>query len=486
MPPVGRNVIARRTVVRAGLAAAGTGLLAGCTSGADLPAGLVLPTDPSVSLAEARRPASGVVRAYPVSAQVDTVDLGGPAVTTWTYGGQLPGRELRVRVGDTVEAVLANRLPVETSIHWHGLALRNDMDGAPMLTQPAVPPGGTFTYRFVAATPGTHWLHPHSGTQLDRGLYAPLIVEDPAEPGDYDQDWLVLLDDWVDGTGRTPDDVLADLRAGGDHMAGMSRAAGRGGDVDYPYYLINGRIAEAPVGWTGTPGQRARIRLVNAASDTAFRVAIGGHRLRVTHTDGFPVRPVDADALLIGMGERYDVMITLADGVFPLVALAEGKAGGALGLIRTGAGEPPLTTVRPAELDGALTGYPSLVAESRVRLPARTPDVEHRLDLTGGMMGYRWGINGAPLDMSQRLPVRQGQRMRIVFTNHTMMWHPMHVHGHTFQLGNSGPRKDTVIVLPGRKVACDLDADNPGQWMIHCHNTYHSEAGMATVLGYRS
>ena len=97
------------------------------------------------------------------------------------------------------------------------------------------------------------------------------------------------------------------------------------------------------------PGQRARIRFINAAADTAFRVALGGHRMTVTHTDGFPVAPVRADALLIAMGERYDVQVTLGDGVFPLAALAEGKNATALALIRTGFGQPPPPAVRPAE-----------------------------------------------------------------------------------------------------------------------------------------
>ncbi|MBE1495897.1 FtsP/CotA-like multicopper oxidase with cupredoxin domain [Amycolatopsis lexingtonensis] len=484
------TALSRRSVLRAGLLAAGAAVLSACTPEN---ANLVLPGDPRVAGSEARRRATGQVRTVRLTAQNGTVDLGGPEVTTWTYDGVLPGKEIRVRAGDTIRAELTNRLPAETSVHWHGLALRNDMDGAPDLTQAAIATGSTFTYRFVAENPGTYWFHPHSGTQLDRGLYAPLIVEDPAEPGGYDHDWVIVLDDWIDGTGQTPDDVLATLRQGtGGMMGSMSGTGGSSallggdaGDLRYPHYLINGRVPAAPATFTARPGQRARIRIVNAGSDTAFRVALGGHRLRITHTDGYPVEPVETDTLLIAMGERYDVLTTLGDGVFPLVALAEGKDATALALIRTGAGTPPPATIRPAELEGDLAGYDRLAAATGVRLPAKAPDVTHTLDLTGGMMGYDWGINGTPLDMNRRLLVREGQRVRLVFRNGTMMWHPMHLHGHTFQLGAAGPRKDTAIVLPGRTVACDFDAGNPGQWMIHCHNTYHAESGMATVLGYR-
>jgi len=154
--------------------------------------------------------------------------------------------------------------------------------------------------------------HPHAGVQLDRGLHGALVVDDPGEPGDYADEWIVILDDWVDGTGRTPDQVLAGLLSGtGTGMGHRSMGMGEGmrspmlggaGDVDYPYYLVNGRPPDDPVTLRARPGQRVRLRLVNAGSDTAFRVALGGHRMTVTHSDGFPVRPVDTDALLIGMG----------------------------------------------------------------------------------------------------------------------------------------------------------------------------------------
>jgi FtsP/CotA-like multicopper oxidase with cupredoxin domain len=374
-----------------------------------------------------------------------------------------------------VRATLVNRLPAETSLHWHGIALRNDADGVPHLTQPPVAPGGELTYEFTAAHPGTYWFHPHTGTQLDRGLYAPLIVEDPAEPGGYDAEWVVVLDDWLDGTGTNPDEVLAGLRRlGGHSMHGM---IGLGGDVPHPHHLINGRVAAAPVTFAAKPGHRVRIRFINAAADTAYRVALSGHRMTVTHTDGFAVTPVDTDALIMGMGERYDVLVTLGYGVFPLVALAEGKNATARAIVRTGSGTVP--DVRPAELDGKVVTYDQLKAAAP--LPARKPDVVHRMALTGGMMSYDWGINGRSGDHTPAR-VRSGQRVRLEFANTTMMWHPMHLHGHTFQLG--GPRKDTVIVRPGQTVACEFDADNPGQWMVHCHNAYHAEAGMMTVLGY--
>lgn len=456
----------------------------------------------------AERARDGRVREVRLAATTGAVDLGGLAVSTWSYGGRLPGEPIRIGAGEVVRAVLTNQLPVDTSIHWHGIALRNDADGAPGITQPPVPPGQEYTYEFTVPHPGTYFFHPHSGTQLDRGLYAPLIVEDPDEPLVYDQEWTVVLDDWLDGVTGTPDEVLEQLRGGmgnhgghgghggrdgddGGHMmmgAVSPLLGGDAGDVRYPHFLLNGRIADAPETFRAAAGTRLRLRLINAGGDTAFRVALGEHRMTVTHTDGFPVEPVETDALLIGMGERYDVLVRLADGVFPLSAVAEGKQDAALGLVRTGSGAAPDALTRPAELDGRIVGYEQLVPAEAARLRVREPDRTIRMELTGGMMRFDWGINGRRFDHDNPTrdvqPVGAGERVRLEFVNRTMMWHPMHLHGHTFTVGDGGPRKDTVNVLPGQALSAVFDADNPGLWAVHCHNIYHAEVGMMAMLGY--
>jgi FtsP/CotA-like multicopper oxidase with cupredoxin domain len=207
----------------------------------------------------------------------------------------------------------------------------------------------------------------------------------------------------------------------------------------------------------------------------------------VTHSDGLPVAPVTVDALVVGMGERYDAVITLGDGAFPLVALAEGKQGQALGVVRTAGGARPAATVRPAGLDGRLLARGELRADPRVALPARRPDRSHQVVLSGGMMDARWTINGRTFDQAVPLQVRQGERVRLVLANQSMMFHPVHLHGYSFQVqtsGGAGPRKDTVIVRPMERFVVDLEATNPGQWMLHCHNLYHQQAGMMTTLSY--
>ncbi len=305
------------------------------------------------------------------------------------------------------------------------------MDGSPDITQPAIAPHSGFRYEFTTPDPGTYWFHPHVGLQFDRGLYAPLIVEDPADGRDYDTEAVIVLDDWLDGIGgRTPDKQLRQLQAngmsgmGGMNMGGMSMPTdpsiplgSDAGDVkDYPYFLINGRTGTDPVTLPGKPGQRMRLRIINAGADTAFRVAVRGHRLRVTHTDGYPVVATSTDSLLIGMGERYDAVIDLGDGVFPLIAAAEGKAGQGFALIRTGGGAAPASDVRPAELTAAPLTADKLIATDSARLPQKSPD--HTLDIALGADNSRhiWTLNGRTYDHRTPLDVTAGQRIRLRFT----------------------------------------------------------------------
>ncbi|WP_426568681.1 multicopper oxidase family protein [Streptomyces canus] len=560
----------RRTVLGASIVAVGSGALASCSrpgsqAGADLPSvagaqpesglrsaagsrteaghesvggrsdhgggfvpkgpeGYVNPSDPEVEAAEKAR-GSGPLRKFRMVATETKLDLGGPTVRSWAYGDTLPGKEVRVTAGDILQITLANHLPESTTLHSHGVRLRCDMDGVPGLTQYSIRPGADFTYRFAVAHPGTYWLHSHSGMQLDRGLYAPLIVEDPKEPLSYDKEWVVVLDDWLDGVqGSTPDGVLDELLkgksvpmdmgedlghehsghggSGGGHGSGSGRHGpsrvlhgsrsrmlrSEGGHVDYPYYLVNGRLPEAPSVFRARPGDRIRLRIINAGGDTAFRVALGGHEMTVTHTDGYPVEHRRTDALLLGMSERYDVLVTAKDGVFPLVALAEGKKARALGVLRTGSGRLPRPSVHPDELDGRVVPARRLVPHESVALCDREPDREMRFRLTGNMHQFNWSFDRQPYSIEQRHPVREGERVRLTFINATDMWHPMHLHGHTFAMTGIdavGARKDTALVLPHRKLVVDFNADNPGLWMVHCHNQYHSESGMMSILGYR-
>ncbi|KUN81897.1 copper oxidase [Streptomyces bungoensis] len=486
----------RRTLLSVPLAAAGAGLLSAFAPARSQEAAFVDPSGPEVAAAERRR-GSGPVRSFRFTAAESTLDLGGRTVRSWAYDETLPGPLVRVTAGDVLNLTLTNRLPADTTLHAHGVRLRCDMDGTPDVTQRAVRPGADFTYRFAVSHPGTYLLHSHVGLQPDRALYAPFVVDDPKEPLEYDHEWLVVLDDWVDGVrGSTPDQVLRQLHHGGStagpyrvlHDSHSRLLDGDGGHVAYPCYLVNGRLPDSPSVFRCRPGDRVRLRIVNAGSETAFRVALGGHTMTVTHTDGYPVQHEETDALLVGMAERYDVLVTAGDGVFPLVALPEGKQGQALAVLRTGNGRSlPSPRVRPDELEGRVVPARSLVPDESVALEDRQPDRELRLTLTGGMRKYDWAFDHRPHDPYRRHPVRAGERVRLTLINATDMWHPVHLHGHTFALNGdnaAGALKDTAVVLPHRKIVADFDADNPGLWMLHCHNQYHAESGMMTILGY--
>lgn len=492
---------------RRGFLAASVALGATAITGCQRNTGTAPPASTSsssgaIAAAEARRPHSGRTVSTTLTAQRGPVDLGGRTVDTLSYNGSVPGPLVRASVGDELAVTVRNHLDHSTSVHWHGVALRNDMDGASPAT-PDIDAGGEFTYRFSVPHPGTYWAHPHTGLDADTGLYFPVIVDDPNDPGRYDAEWVVMLDDWTDGVGPTPTQIYDGLRGGSGHndMPGMGGMSGGGmgnsallggdaGDVSYPYYAINGRIPQAPTTFRAKPGDRVRIRIINAGSDTAFRVALAGHRLTITHTDGFPVTPIDADAVLLGMGERYDMVVTAGDGVFPLVAAAEGKNATARALLVTGTGVTPAAEYTPGELQGRVATVSDLAATGEAVLPPSPDEVNLSADLGGSMMRYDWTINGLPFAKTRPLQVREGQHVSLTFNNATMMWHPMHLHGHTFEVvgadGRPGARKDTAIVLPMQKLQVRFVADNPGVWMMHCHNTYHQEAGMMTSVDYQA
>lgn len=507
----------RDFLVLAGSGAAATVLAACAGSGDGRSTRVIGPAGPSVERREARRRRAGAqVRAVALVAGPATIDLAGRRVVTSAFGGQVPGPLIRATAGDVLRVTFRNELDERTALHWHGLAVRNDVDGMVGTNPQLVRAGDRSLLEFTVPDPGTYWFHPHVGLQPDRGLYAPLIVDDPSDPGDYDEEWIVMLDDWTDGIGRSPSAIMRALTRGGGmksmsgedmgSMDGMSAGTstssrssmamsvgtsallgGDAGDVRYPVYLMNGRPPADPQTFTSAPRRRVRLRVINAAADTVFRLALGGHEMKITHTDGFPVQPVDARSVLLGMGERIDALVTLGNGAFPLVALAEGKDASAFAVVRTGAGDPGPSTVRPAELDAPVSMPGGLVARSDVALASQRPDRTVQAVLGGNMMSYRWTINGRVAANARSLEVRAGERLRIELVNRSSMYHPMHLHGHTFGLvgpGRANARKDTVMVLPGERRAIDLDADNPGQWALHCHNAYHAEAGMMTALSY--
>lgn len=447
---------------------------------------------------------SSEVKEHAFDAASQEVDIGGRSFPTWGYDGGLPGPEIRIKQGDTLRVTLNNRLPEGTTIHWHGQPIVNEMDGVPDVTQPPIESGEEFVYEFVVPASGTYFYHSHVGLQLDRGVYGPLIVDPEKETVSYDREFTLMLDDWLDGVdGKTPEDELENLRSGGGEMSGMdmggggmSGMGGGGGepartppDIVYPYYLINGRPPEDPEELEVRQGEKVRLRLINAASATIYRVALAGHRLSVTHTDGQPVEPVEVDVVRLGPGERYDVIVEADNpGVWQLAAEAEGteKLARAVFRYRDNGGDAPPANQMPSELNGDLLLYDMLrAAPEAEKVPGGEPDDVVPLVLDGNEEKYTWSINGQRYPDADEIPIKRGDLVRFEFDNRSMMPHPMHLHGHFFQVDNGtgeGPIKDTVIVEPMQKLAINWLADNPGDWAMHCHLLYHLEGGMFRVV----
>ena len=475
--------------------------------------------------------------------QPETIELGRRTAKTWTYGAGVPGPELRLKQGERVRIRVENGLPAPTTVHWHGIRVPNDMDGVPDMPLAPIAPGASFTYELTPPDAGTYWFHPHVGMQLDRGLYGALIVEARDETLDYDREAVLVLDDWLDGVAGTPDAQLRKLLAHGMAMPGMDMsgdmsdmdmglgmglgamdvsALGDGslavpgryvtlageqpvsgtlpalgnflaakqldaGDVQFPLYLINGRPPKDPAVVEVKRGERLRLRVINAAADTLFALSVDGHPLTLVASDGQLVTPVEGDAVLLGMGERADLMLEAdTPGAYRIVALPLGKTGRAVATLRY-TDAPHAAVPSPA---APVKAPARMVAYEDLRDPAgpetAKPDRQIRLDLAQDPSEkYRWTMGGQSFPEADMIHVDQGERVRFVIKNRTMMAHPMHLHGHFLRdatTSPAGPMKDTIVVPQQREVRFDLLADNPGEWMFHCHNLYHQSAGMMRVV----
>ncbi|MCB2186495.1 MAG: multicopper oxidase family protein [Deltaproteobacteria bacterium] len=469
----------RRQFLRGGLAAAAWGLAGGWPL-----SGLAKP--------------GPRVRELTLIAGVTPVDLGGGgSFLAWTYNGRLPGPEIRLRQGDILRVRLKNHLPEPTTVHWHGLAVPNLMDGVAGLTQKPVPPGGEFLYEFPVTQAGTYFYHSHRGLQLDRGLYGPLIVEPAAaEVRPPDREYVLMLEDWARVDGGGPNSPRR--RPPGMMMGGMMGGMGRGGGGDepplepvYDAFAVNGRAYPHGPALAVRQGERVRLRLINASAVSIYDLSLAGHPLVITHTDGRPVRPQTTQVLRLAPGERYDVEF-LADNPGRWLLASNNLGWGENGLrvevayqgVRRAEPVPPL--FRPG-LSYA-TVWDLRAARPQPPRAGRGRGREYRQVLSGGMHSAWWTINGQVWPRADYLFAPIDTRVRLKYLNRSMMPHPMHLHGHSFRVVNPALEpawwvtKDTLLVERGGGAAVDFLADNPGFWFHHCHNLYHMEAGMAGAV----
>ena len=508
-----------------------------------------------------------------VGHQMATIDgRSGHAVTV---NGSLPGPLIRLKEGQNLRIAVTNALADEdTSIHWHGLLVPFQMDGVPGVAFPGIKPGETFTYDFLVRQAGTYWWHSHSGLQEQVGLYAPMII-DPAgeDPIGYDREHVVVLSDWsflhphalfrklkvnpghfnmqkqtVAGLLAGQDQSLKDRVAWGKMRMDPTDIADVTGSV-YTY-LVNGHGPGD--NWTGlfAPGERVRLRFINAAAMTIFNVRIPGLSLEVVAVDGQPVSPVSVDEFQMAPAETFDVIVRpTEDQAFTLVAEASDRSGLARGTLapRLGMSAPippvrkrPLATMKDMGMGNMHGGMDMPGMDMSMRSQSNAPDVPltpgvqtispmpmdrmaeppqgledvgHKvltyaqlanlheptdkrppgrtieIHLTGNMERFMWAFDGEAFGpIKKPIAFRRDERVRVVLINDTMMAHPIHLHGHFFELVNGQerqPLKHTVNVAPGGKVAFDLTASEPGDWAFHCHLLLHMHAGMFNVVTVR-
>ena len=528
-----------------------------------------------------------------------------------TVNGTLPAPLLRLREGQNLRISVANTLAEDTSIHWHGLLLPFQMDGVPGVSFPGIRPSETFVYEFPVRQSGTYWYHSHSGLQEQQGLYGPIII-DPAgdDPVGYDREHVLVLSDW--STELHAHEIFEKLKQepGYFNRQRMTLAGRLRGDPEHRMpaadrrmfarmrmdptdildvtgatytYLINGHGPRE--NWTGLfrPGERVRLRIINAGAQSIFNIRIPGLAMTVVATDGQNVRPVEIDEFRISAAETYDVIVRPSeDRAYTFVAEAIDRSGmgratlaprlgmtaevpplrerpiltmrdmgmdhGSMGGMdhRSSGGPRPSAATPPAATDHSRMGHGAPAAEGANQTPVysrsnpppgvrvgvgvdniammpvdRTGErgtglanVPHRVltyrdlvslapnadrrpptrtvdvHLTGNMERFMWSFDGERFSENPD-PIRfaRNERVRIRLINDTMMAHPIHIHGHFFELvnGHSGhhPLKHTVDVLPGGIVSLDMTADAPGDWAFHCHLLYHMHAGMMRVVKVR-
>jgi FtsP/CotA-like multicopper oxidase with cupredoxin domain len=440
-----------------------------------------------------------------------TIEVGGRAATV--YGiGQPDGRQgLEVVAGNRFRVRLSNDIADPTLVHWHGLTPPTNQDGVPELSQAPLAAGRSYDYDFLLSRSGTFWMHSHVGLQEQQLLAAPLIVASPDDAEADEQAVVIMLHDF---SFRAPEEIFSTLRKGGagaaamsmdgGNMAGMSMGPapadqGMSGtmamdinDVEYDAYLANDRTLADPDVVRVEPGGRVRLRIINGAAATNFHIDLGPLQGQLIAVDGDPIAPIEGSRFELAMAQRADIRLLLpaGNGAYPILALREGghqRTG--IVLATKGASIAKIETA--AAQAAPVLG---LDLERRLRatnpLSARPPSRVIPVALTGNMASYQWSMNGQVYGQNQPLIVGQGERVEISLVNKTMMSHPMHLHGHHFQVVEidgerfPGALRDTVLVPPMVNLKIAFDADNPGRWAFHCHNLYHMQAGMMTEVRY--
>ena len=399
-----------------------------------------------------------------------------PATEVWAFEGRVPGPELRFRQGERLRVEVRNALPADTTVHWHGIRLPNAMDGVPHLTQaPIAARGGRFLYEFDLPDAGTYWYHPHLGSpeQVGRGLYGALIVEE-REPPAVDRDVVWVLSDWrLDREARVVDNFGNPMDAS---------HAGRIGNT----VTVNGAI---PDSFTVRAGERLRLRLINASNARIYAPVFEGVRTAIVALDGQPLAAPSEARLVLGPGMRADLILDCGNAPGSKHRVVDD-------FYRQRAYELlKIEYSSEASLRDSFAPVPRLPANP-VAMPDLANAQRHRIVFGGGMMGALprqdehkgmfWTVNGRPVREHAHHEVLLDLKLRgsyvLELVNDTAWHHPVHLHGHVFRVLPRGHWTDTVLLDPRSRVEVAFAADNPGDWMLHCHVLEHQASGMMAVV----
>ncbi len=480
---------------------------------------------------------------YRLVVEQKSVNLSGKKTIDFALvvNGGIPAPVLEFTEGDDAEITVENRVPgrEDVSIHWHGILLPPGEDGVPFVNTPPIYFGESRTFKFKLRQSGTYWYHSHTMLQEQKGVYGAIVIHPKKNQVHADREAVVVLSDWSD---EDADQILRNLKKDGDYylykkgtlrsywgalenkklgnqfknewtrMGGMDLS-----DVGYDAFLINGQ-RDSQLLKLGV-GETVRLRIINAASSTYFHVSLGGLPLKVIAADGVDIQPIRAHELLMGMAETYDVLFTLPDKKnYELRATAQDGTGQASAWLGEGEKVPAKPVPAPdlyAAMDHSDGGHghgshsshgadlASHSEHSSLELltvdhlkaltpmsspPQGAPIHDLKLVLNGDMRRYVWHINGKLISEDRFITVNPGEVMRITYQNESMMHHPMHLHGHFFRVLNGNrefsPVKHTVDVQPMSSRTIEVVMDEVGQWMLHCHNLFHMDSGMARVVKY--
>jgi FtsP/CotA-like multicopper oxidase with cupredoxin domain len=422
------------------------------------------------------------------------------------------------RKGQEFNVLVENKTHVPTVIHWHGLIDPNSQDGVPYLTQLPIPPGGTYHYDFKLIQSGTYWMHAHYKLQEQKLMAAPFIIDDPADAKKDEQNVVMFIQDF---TWKDPKLVYANLRKGLQadqeksepmQMAktSMSSMANNNSamkmpmkmpmqmqwadlnDVKFDSYLTNRHTLRDPDVIKTQPGKMVRLRIINGSASSNYFIDLGKLEGKAIAVDGEPIVPFSSHRFQLGLANRIDILVTTppGKGAYPVLAFAEGTNMETGLILATPEATIPKLSEKTDKVAGVLNYSQELQLRALNPLPQKRIDQILIYNLEGNMKNYVWSINQQMWPKVTPFDVKKGERVEMVFNNKTGMSHPMHLHGTFFEVTEidgkkfRGADRDTILVMPNSTVKVQFDANNPGNWLMHCHVLYHQAGGMMTMIGY--